>query len=83
MTSPITAPGIGWTIERLVSLSRAGHENVGVVVDPGGPANALIPRLQEFGLMVHQVNARELAQACGGFYDAVAESNSATADRSR
>ena len=44
---------------------------MGVVVDPGGPANALIPRLEEYGLTVHQVNARELAQACGGFYDAV------------
>ena len=62
--------GIGWTIDRLVSLSRT-HENVGVVVDPGGPANALIPRLEEYGLTVHQVTARELAQACGGFYDAV------------
>jgi hypothetical protein len=63
--------GIAWAVERVVRLSE-GHENVGVVVDPGGPAASLIPRLQEFGLRVHEMSTRELAQACTGFYDLVA-----------
>lgn len=62
--------GIMWTVGRVVELSRR-FDNAGVVVDPGGPANSLIPRLQEYGLTIHEVSARDLAQACGGFYDAV------------
>lgn len=62
--------GTGWVVERLVDLS-ARHENVGVVIDPGGPAASLIPRVQEFGLEVLEVSTREVAQACGGFFDAV------------
>src|ERR1035437_4752814 len=34
-------------------------------------AASLIPRVQEFGLEVIGVSTREVAQACGGFYDAV------------
>jgi hypothetical protein len=44
-----------------------------VVVDPGGPAASLIPRLEEFGLLVHHTSARDLAQASGLFYDAIAQ----------
>src|ERR1035437_1515248 len=62
--------GTGWVVERLVGLA-ARHENIGVVIDPGGPAASLIPRVQEFGLEVIGVSTREVAQACGGFYDAV------------
>ncbi len=32
--------GIAWTLERVLSLSER-WENVGVVVDPGGPAATL------------------------------------------
>jgi len=62
--------GIAWTVERMVQLSER-HENVGVVVDPGGPANSLIPRLREWGLTVHEMNTRQVVAACGYFYDAV------------
>jgi predicted ATPase len=62
--------GTAWPVERLVQLCER-HENIGVVVDPGGPAASLIPRLREFGLVVHETSTREVAQACGGFYDAV------------
>ena len=64
--------GIAWTLERVLSLSER-WENVGVVVDPGGPAATLIPRLEEFGLTVHQTTTRQVAQACGLFYDGVAQ----------
>jgi hypothetical protein len=62
--------GTGWVVERLVDLCER-HENVGVVIDPGGPAASLIPRVQEFGLEVIEISTREVAMACGGFYDAV------------
>lgn len=65
--------GIGWVVEALVALSGR-WEILGVVVDPGGPAAALIPRLEEYGLTVHQTSTREVAQACGLFYDAVSNS---------
>ena len=64
--------GVAWTVDRVVGLSRQ-FENVGVVVDPGGPAAALIPRLREFGLIVHEMTSRELSQACTGLYDAVTQ----------
>ena len=62
--------GTAWPVEKLVQLDRS-HENVGVVVDPGGPAASLIPRLLEFGLEVIEVSTREVAQASGMLYDAV------------
>ena len=64
--------GLGWAIETVVSL--AGRwEVLGVVVDPGGPAGSLIPRLKEYGLQVIETSMREVAQASNGFYDAIAE----------
>ena len=54
--------GIAWTIERVVSLSGS-WETIGVVVDPGGPAASLIPRLAEYGLRVIETTTREVAQA--------------------
>jgi hypothetical protein len=62
--------GIAWALERLVALSER-WETLGVVVDPGGPAASLIPRLQEFALNVIEPPTREVAMACTGFYDAV------------
>jgi hypothetical protein len=62
--------GIAWAVEAVVRLSGR-WETVGVVIDPGGPAAPLIPRLQEFGLTIHETSTRQLAQACGGFYDAI------------
>jgi Phage Terminase len=62
--------GIAWSVERIVSLSRR-HETVGVIVDPGGPAATLIPRLQDYGLQVHETSTREVAMASAAFYDAV------------
>jgi hypothetical protein len=70
--------GIAWTIDRAVELSGV-HENVGVVVDPGGPAASLIPRLREYGLTVHEMAARQVANACGSLHDAVSRSDDLTA----
>jgi predicted ATPase len=62
--------GIAWTVDAVVKLSQR-WENVGVVIDPGGPAATLISRLQEFGIAVHETTTRQVAQACGLFYDAI------------
>lgn len=62
--------GTGWVIDRIVELC-GGRETLGVVVDPGGPAASLIPRLQEFGVKVIEPTTRDVAGACGSFYDAV------------
>ena len=42
-----------------------------VALDPTGPAGSLLPRLEDVGVTVAQITAREHAQACGAFYDAV------------
>jgi hypothetical protein len=46
---------------------------VAVVVDPAGPAGALLPDLAAAGVEVRCVSAREAGQACGGLFDAVVE----------
>jgi len=64
------AAGTAWAIERLCDLDTR-HKNAGVVVDAGGPAGALIPRLEEYGLVVHQTATREFARACVTFKELV------------
>ena len=44
--------------------------SAGVFCDSAGPASSLVPALEE-QLEVTQISARELANACGLFYDAV------------
>jgi len=62
--------GIAWVLDRALELQRH-HDPLGFVIDAGGPANTLIPRLQEFGISVIECSMREVAQASTGFYDAV------------
>ncbi|GHA61051.1 hypothetical protein GCM10010330_11150 [Streptomyces tendae] len=69
-------PGTGWVLERAKEL----HAKWGPrcwVVDGGGPAGSLIPDLEDeekgLGITVVQPKTREIAQACGQFYDAVTE----------
>jgi hypothetical protein len=65
--------GTGWVVSRLEQvLSRhAGQANPRVVLDPSSPAGSLITSFEEVGIRVDQVTARQYAQACGGFFDAV------------
>jgi len=62
--------GTTWLIDRMRQLDDA-HRNAGIVVDAGSPAGALIPRLQEYGLTVHQTTTRDFARACVSFTDLV------------
>lgn len=66
-------PGMGWVIERAVELHER-HKPRCWVVDAGGPAGSLIAELAErLGVEVVTPKTREIAAACGQFYDAVAE----------
>ncbi|MGN7136778.1 terminase [Streptomyces pseudogriseolus] len=66
-------PGTGWVVERAKEL----HDRWGPrcwVVDGAGPAGSLIADLEDaLGVEVVQPKGREVAAACGQFYDAVAE----------
>ena len=62
--------GIAWAIERVVELAER-WENVGVVIDPGGPASSLAPRIAEYGVKVLSTSARDVAQASAMLFDAV------------
>ncbi|MFI7339579.1 hypothetical protein ACIBUY_16805 [Streptomyces sp. NPDC050085] len=68
-------PGTGWIVQR----ARELHERWGPrcwMVDGAGPAGSLIAALEDdedgIGVTVVQPKAREVAAACGQFYDAVA-----------
>lgn len=66
-------PGTGWVVGWLKERARR-HGPCVLVLDPGGPAGALIPELAEAGFVtdpgpdqwrLHLMGAREYAQACG------------------
>jgi hypothetical protein len=65
-------PGTGWVVERAVDLQERWGP-CAWIVDGGGPAGALISDLERAGLTVRVPKVREVAQACGQFYDAVTE----------
>jgi len=63
-------PGTGWLVPRLADLA-AKHTHVGFVCDGIGPAASFLPELKDLGLKVSVLTAKEHAQACGSFFDAV------------
>ena len=66
-------PGMGWVVEKAKSLHER-HKPRCWVVDAGGPAGSLIQDLaDELGVEIVSPKPREIAQATGRFYDAVAE----------
>ncbi|MFE7804010.1 terminase [Streptomyces sp. NPDC057430] len=66
-------PGMGWVVERAKQLEERWGPRCWVV-DGGGPAGSLIPDLEAtLGITVVQPKARQIAQATGQFYDAVAD----------
>jgi len=62
-------PGTGWVLPRLLELKKA-HRPVAIVLDPHGPAGALVAPLEAAGLELHAVTTIEASHACGGLYDA-------------
>ncbi|MFD8797216.1 terminase [Streptomyces atroolivaceus] len=70
---PDHRPGTGWVVERAKELHARWQPRCWVV-DEGGPAGSLIPELKDaLGVEIVTPKAREIAQGCGQFYDAVAE----------
>jgi hypothetical protein len=65
-------PGTGWVVGRLVELVGRWHP-CAVVVDPTGPAGSLLAPLEAAGVEVVRPSAREMAQAAGDLFDAVAQ----------
>lgn len=63
-------PDTGWVTARLVELWER-HRPTAIVIDPGGPAAPWITDLEALRLPVKPLTARDLAAACGGFYDDV------------
>lgn len=69
-------PGTGWILSRLVEVAERWAP-CALVVDPSGPAGALLPALAEKGFAtdgsgrwrLHIIGSREAAQACGAFLD--------------
>jgi phage terminase large subunit-like protein len=62
--------GTAWAPARLRELQERWHP-LAVVLDPGGPAGSLIPAVEAVGIEPYLTGSREVAQACGAFYDAV------------
>jgi hypothetical protein len=62
--------GTAWIADRLVEL-RDNHANVGVVCDGVGPAGSMLPALAAVGIRPELTTAKDHAQACGRFFDAV------------
>lgn len=60
--------GVGWVADRLAELVER-HAPNGVVCDTGGPAGSLLTELEDLGVEVEPVNAKEYAQGCGLFFD--------------
>ncbi|MFJ9020795.1 terminase [Streptomyces sp. NPDC102259] len=66
-------PGTGWILDRAADLHEKWHPRCWVI-DGAGPAGSLIADLEErLGVTVVQPKGRDVAAACGQFYDAVAE----------
>jgi hypothetical protein len=61
-------PGTGWVLERVVELYRR-WKPARIVIDTGGPAAPLHAELEARRYPVVTVSAREMAAACGAFYD--------------
>lgn len=61
--------GVDWVVPRLIELNA--HRPCAVVVDQGSPAGALIAAMTDARLPVQTCGTRDMAQACGQFFDGV------------
>lgn len=62
--------GTAWVVDACVEHQDRFDE---IVLDPAGPAGALVAPLEAEGIAVRQVSTREAVQACGAFLTAVIE----------
>lgn len=64
--------GTAWVVKRVLELDQRWKPQAWLL-DPAGPAGSLITGLSKEKIEPALVAAREMAQACGEFYDAVVE----------
>lgn len=62
--------GTGWVVEYVADRVER-HDPLAVVCDGAGPAASLVAELEDLGVKVALVSAKEYAQACGQFFDRV------------
>lgn len=61
-------PGTEWVVDRVAQLA-ARWKPCAVVIDGAGPAGSFIAPLEARGIEIIKPSARDMAQACGQFYD--------------
>jgi len=66
-------PGTAWVVPKLLEMIGK-HGPCGVVIDSTGQAGHLAGELEAAGVEVTKPSAREAAQACGQFFEAVTDS---------
>lgn len=71
-------PGVRWVVDRVVDLVR--HEPCAVVIDPAGPAGQVIADLEDAGVELLKVTAREACHAAGQFYTGIVGNQSDSPD---
>ncbi|MEV1321967.1 hypothetical protein AB0J14_38465 [Micromonospora arborensis] len=64
------APTTDWVVGQALELLK--HRPLDWVLDPAGPAGALLPQLAEVGIEPRQLSTRDLGQACEAFGATVA-----------
>lgn len=74
--------GVGWVVPRVVEIARRQRIRT-VVIDGASPANSLIEGLRKHRVNVVTTSGREMAAACGEFFDAVMEQRLAHLDDPR
>lgn len=62
-------PGVGWLSERVIQLSA--RNDAIVAVDTASPAHSFADEWERSRVKVQRLSSREMAGACGTFYDAV------------
>lgn len=65
------APGVGWVVKKATKIAK--EHSAPVVIDTYGPAASLTSELEAAGVEVIGYSTREVAQACGSFYDGIAD----------
>lgn len=62
-------PGSTWLPGHAARLQK--HKPLDWIIDPGGPAGALLPDLRAAGIDPREMSARDMGQACSAFVAAV------------
>ena len=73
-------PQTGWVVDRVKDLQRRFVPRKWVL-DPAGPAGALLADLQKAGIELEYVTGREMAQACGALVNDLTEDRVAHCDQ--